>query len=74
MDLVGQIGKTDVAHQLFADNIYAVVRCKRRARTIGHAIRSVAVAGRDVGVRHLWAQECQEVRETALKEEKLHSC
>lgn len=74
MDLVGQIGKTDVAHQLFADNIYAVVRCKRRARTIGHAIRSVAVAGRDVGVRHLWAQECQEGRETALKEEKLHSC
>jgi len=58
VDLVGKIGKTDIAHELLANdvgNASGVASWDERwARTIGNAMaRGIAIAGRGVGVGHL---------------------
>lgn len=73
MHLVGQIGKADVTHELFANDIYAVklwVRGEGRIRTVRDACRGVAIAGRDEGVGHL-GQVGQKEREGEGKKKKI---
>ena len=63
MDLVGKVGKTDIAHELFANDGRggASLRCwhERGAGGIGETAigADIAVAGGGVGVSHLRGEE-----------------
>lgn len=75
VDLVGEIGKTDVAHELLANDVGngsgVASWDERRARTISNAMaRGIAIARRGVGVGHLSEYESEEGKERTMQVKK----
>jgi hypothetical protein len=75
VDLVGEIGKPDVAHELLANDVGNASGVaswdERRARTIGNAMaRGIAIARRGVGVGHLSEYKREEGKERTVQVKK----